>query len=94
MTENVFDSVIGNALLIPQGSRLLGRYDSQVAFGQRRVQMVWSRLLMPDGSSIGLERWRIKSGPKHIFPWKRDSIRGLYAASGAQAAIRHDRYQT
>jgi type IV secretory pathway VirB10-like protein len=56
VTENVFDSVTGRILLIPQGSRLIGQYDSHVAFGQRRVLMVWTRLTMPDGSSIVLDR--------------------------------------
>jgi type IV secretion system protein TrbI len=56
VTQNVYDTVSGQFLLIPQGSRLLGQYDSQVAYGQRRVLLVWSRLLRPDGSSIVLER--------------------------------------
>jgi type IV secretion system protein TrbI len=54
--ENVFDSVTGRHLLIPQGSKLLGEYDSQIAFGQRRVLMVWTRLILPDGASIILDR--------------------------------------
>jgi len=56
VTQDVFDTVSGNYLLIPQGSRLLGQYDSQVAYGQRRVLLVWTRLIMPDGSSITLDR--------------------------------------
>ena len=56
VTQNVYDTVSGRYLLVPQGSRLLGQYDSQVTYGQRRVLLVWTRLLMPDGSSIVLER--------------------------------------
>jgi type IV secretion system protein VirB10 len=56
VTENVYDTVSGQILLIPQGSRLLGQYDSQVAYGQRRVLLVWTRLIRPDGASIVLER--------------------------------------
>jgi type IV secretion system protein VirB10 len=56
VTEPVYDSATGEALLIPQGTRLLGQYDAQVAFGQRRVLLVWTRLVMPDGSSIALDR--------------------------------------
>ncbi|MCK6429865.1 MAG: TrbI/VirB10 family protein, partial [Burkholderiaceae bacterium] len=52
----VYDSVSGAQVLIPQGTRLLGQYDSQVAYGQRRVLLVWTRLVMPDGSSITLDR--------------------------------------
>jgi len=55
VTEPVFDSTTGRAVLIPQGARLLGKYDSKVAFGQRRALLVWERLVMPDGSSITLD---------------------------------------
>lgn len=55
VTENVFDSATGRILLIPQGSRLIGSYDSVVAFGQRRALVVWQRIIMPDGSSIALD---------------------------------------
>lgn len=54
VTENVFDTISGTVLLIPQGSRLIGRYDSQVAYGQRRVMLIWTRLIRPDGSSLVL----------------------------------------
>ncbi|MER8606040.1 TrbI/VirB10 family protein [Mesorhizobium sp. M0633] len=56
VTENVYDSPTGSHLLIPQGARLIGQYDSHVAFGQSRVLLVWNRLIMPDGTSIVLER--------------------------------------
>jgi type IV secretion system protein TrbI len=56
VTENVYDSPTGKYLLIPQGSKLIGVYDSQVAFGQDRVLLVWTRLIMPNGRSIVLER--------------------------------------
>ena len=56
MTENVYDSPTGRLLLIPQGTRLIGEYDNGVGFGQRRVLLVWNRLIFPDGKSIVLER--------------------------------------
>ncbi|MDZ4048049.1 MAG: TrbI/VirB10 family protein [Pseudoxanthomonas sp.] len=56
VTEAVYDTATGKHLLIPQGSRLIGRYDSQVAFGQRRVLLVWTRLILPDTSSVALDR--------------------------------------
>ncbi len=56
VTEHVYDSPTGQALLIPQGSRLIGSYDSQVAFGQSRVLLVWTRLILPNGKSILLDR--------------------------------------
>jgi type IV secretory pathway VirB10-like protein len=56
VTENVYDSPSGRYLLIPQGSKLIGIYDSQVSFGQSRVLLVWTRLIFPNGRSIVLER--------------------------------------
>jgi type IV secretion system protein VirB10 len=56
VTENVYDSPTGRSLLIPQGTRLLGVYDSQVSFGQSRILLVWTRLILPNGYSIVLER--------------------------------------
>lgn len=56
VTENVYDSPTGKYLLIPQGSKLIGAYDSQISFGQDRVLLVWTRLIMPSGRSIVLER--------------------------------------
>ena len=38
-----------------QGSRLIGSYDSVVAFGQSRALLVWQRIVMPDGSSIQID---------------------------------------
>jgi type IV secretion system protein VirB10 len=56
VTENVYDSPTGRFVLIPQGTRMIGIYDSQVASGQSRVLLVWTRLIMPNGRSIVLER--------------------------------------
>ena len=56
VTPDVADSPTGRFRLIPQGSRLVGQYDSQVAFGQSRVLLVWTRLILPDGRSIVLDR--------------------------------------
>ena len=55
VTEQVRDSATGTAVLIPQGSRLIGSYDSMVAFGQKRALVVWQRILFPDGSSVRLD---------------------------------------
>ena len=56
VTATVYDTPSGRIRLIPQGARLIGVYDSQVAFGQSRVLLVWTRLIMPNGRSIVLER--------------------------------------
>lgn len=57
VSENAYDSATGRIVLIPQGSRLLGRYDSVIAFGQRRAMVIWQRIVFPDGSSIRIDNW-------------------------------------
>ena len=52
VTGNVYDSPTGKYLLIPQGSKLIGAYDSSVSFGQDRVLLVWTRLIIPKGRSM------------------------------------------
>lgn len=56
VTENVYDSPTGRILLVPQGTRIVGEYDSDVGTGQRRVLLAWTRLIFPNGRSIVLER--------------------------------------
>ena len=53
--SNVYDTATGKYLLIPQGARLLGTYNSVISYGQARVQVVWTRIIYPDGSSINLD---------------------------------------
>lgn len=55
VTERVFDSATGRVLLIPQGARLIGAYDSVIAFGQQRALVVWQRIVFPDGSSLPID---------------------------------------
>ncbi len=55
ISQNVYDTVTGHYLLLPQGTKVLGTYDSRVTYGQSRVLVVWTRLVRPDGSNIDLE---------------------------------------
>jgi type IV secretion system protein VirB10 len=55
VTQNVRDTVTGQYVLIPQGARLIGRYDSVIAFGQSRALLVWTRIVYPDGGSIVID---------------------------------------
>ena len=55
VTEPIYDTATGKFLLIPQGSRILGKYNSQVSYGQSRVQVVWNRIILPDTSSLKLD---------------------------------------
>ncbi|WP_108610725.1 IncP-type conjugal transfer protein TrbI [Aminobacter sp. MSH1] len=52
VSQNVYDSATGHRLLIPQGTKLFGRYDSKVAFGQSRVLVVWTDIIFPNGSTL------------------------------------------
>ena len=54
VTEPVYDHATGRTVLIPQGSRLIGQYDSQVAYGQSRALVAWNRVIMPNGRSINI----------------------------------------
>lgn len=55
VTENIFDSPLGRYLLIPAGAKIFGKFSSQISFGQRRVQIVWTRITFPDGSWVALQ---------------------------------------
>lgn len=52
VSQHIYDSATGHFLLIPQGTKLLGRYDSKVSFGQSRVLVVWTDVIFPDGSTL------------------------------------------
>lgn len=52
VTQNVFDSISGRHLVIPQGARLLGRYEGDSAYGDRRAFLVWDRMILPNGKSL------------------------------------------
>ena len=55
VTQNVFDTVSGRHLLIPQGTRLIGRHEGDSAYGDRRAFLVWERLILPNGKSLILD---------------------------------------
>ena len=55
VTQTVYDTVSGAHVLIPQGSTLIGEYDSRITYGQARVLFVWTRIRFPNGASIALE---------------------------------------
>ena len=55
ISQNVYDTVTGRHLLLPQGTKVIGTYDSRIAYGQSRVLVVWTRLLRPDGSTLSLD---------------------------------------
>ena len=69
VTEPVKDTATGEFLLIPQGSRILGRYNSSVSYGQSRVQVVWNRIILPDTSSLTLDNLA-GTDPAAMPAWK------------------------
>ena len=54
VSENVYDTATGRFLLIPQGARIIGVYDSKITYGQKRIGIVWNRIVFPDGSSLNI----------------------------------------
>lgn len=77
VTEPVYDTAMGKFLLIPQGSRILGKYNSQVSYGQSRVQVVWNRIVLPDTSSLTLDNL---AAPENRQDGDRVIIAGLDSA--------------
>lgn len=55
ISQNVYDTPTGKYLLIPQGTRLIGTYNSDVGYGQERILMAWQRLVFPDGKALDIE---------------------------------------
>jgi type IV secretory pathway VirB10-like protein len=89
--ENVYDSATGEHLLIPQGSRLVGLYDSRIGYGQDGMMVVWNRLIFPDGSSIDLEGMagqdaRGRSGLRDKVDSHYDRLIGFAAMTSAFSA--------
>lgn len=72
VTSNVYDTATGQYVLIPQGARLVGEYNSQLGYGQDGVQVVWNRVIYPDGSSIDLSG--MLGQDKHGFAGFRDKV--------------------
>jgi type IV secretion system protein TrbI len=72
VTSNVYDTATGQFVLIPQGARLVGEYNSQLRYGQDGVQVVWDRLINPDGSSLDLSG--MLGQDEHGFSGFRDKV--------------------
>ncbi len=62
VSQDVYDTPTGKHILIPQGSRLVGEYSSQVQYGQSRVFAVWQRIIFPDGKALDLGEMPGSSG--------------------------------
>jgi type IV secretory pathway VirB10-like protein len=85
VTENVFDTPSGRYLLIPQGSKLLGAYDSQMSAGQSRVLVTWTRLILPNGRSMVLEK--LPGGDAQGYAGLQDGVNHHWGAVAGAAAL-------
>ena len=86
VSRDVYDSQQQRFLIVPKGTRLLGRYDSDVAFGQTRALIAWTRMVYPDGRSVALPGFNATG--KNGMTGLRDGVdRHLLAAFGSAGAI-------
>jgi len=85
VSENVFDSATGKSLLIPQGSRLIGGYQSAGAYGQQRVQIAWRRLIFPNTASMHLPQ--MPGTDQAGFAGFTDHVNNHYVATFGTAAL-------
>lgn len=76
VAENVYDTVTGQYLLIPQGTRIIGRYDSETTFGQTRALVIWNRLIFPNGKSILLGN--MAGSDREGYAGLHDKVRSHY----------------
>jgi type IV secretory pathway VirB10-like protein len=85
VSENVFDSASGRSLLIPQGTRLIGAYQSAAAYGQQRVQIAWRRLIFPNTASMDLPR--MPGADQGGYSGFSDQVNNHYFATFGTAAL-------
>jgi type IV secretory pathway VirB10-like protein len=85
VSENVFDSGTGKSLLIPQGSRLIGAYQSAGAYGQQRVQIAWRRLIFPNTASMDLPQ--MPGTDQAGYAGFSDQVNNHYVATFGTAAL-------
>ena len=85
VSENVFDSASGRSMLIPQGSRLVGAYQSAGSYGQQRVQITWRRLIFPNASSMDLPQ--MPGADQGGYTGFSDQVNNHYVATFGTAAL-------
>lgn len=76
VSQNVYDSLTGQQILIPQGSKLIGNYESGVALGQNRLFIAWNRIIFPNGQSIDIGAMPASSGAG--YAGVRDRVKNHY----------------
>lgn len=76
VSENVYDSISGKYLLIPQGTRIIGKYDSKTTYAQERGLVIWQRLIMPNGKSLVLDN--LQGADQAGYSGFKDKVRSHY----------------
>ena len=77
VSQNVFDSATGQYLLIPQGTKIIGIYDTRTAYAQERGHVLWQRLIFPNGNSIILDN--LPGADQEGYTGFKDKVRSHYA---------------
>lgn len=85
VTQDVRDSLTGRYILIPKGARLIGQYDNAISFGQSRILLVWSRLILPNGKSLVLDK--LSAADAHGYAGLADTVDNHWASIVNAAAI-------
>jgi type IV secretion system protein VirB10 len=85
VTQDVRDSLTGRYILIPKGSRLIGQYDNAISFGQSRILLVWSRLILPNGKSLVLDK--LSAADARGYAGLADTVDNHWASIVNAAAI-------
>ncbi|MGL3609097.1 IncP-type conjugal transfer protein TrbI [Rhizobium sp. G187] len=85
VSQNIYDSATGRHLLIPQGTKLFGRYDSKVSFGQSRVLVVWTDIIFPNGSTLQIGG--MAGTDAEGYGGFRDKVNNHYARTFGSAAL-------
>ena len=85
VSQNVYDTASGHALLIPQGSRLIGSYHSSASYGQSRVQISWDRLIFPNTSSMDIPS--MPGTDQAGYAGFRDEVNNHYTRTFGTAAL-------
>ena len=76
ISQNVYDTATGRHLLIPQGAKLYGTYDSRISYGQKRALVAWDRIIFPDAST--LELGRMQGSDMSGYSGFRDKVNNHY----------------
>ncbi|AZK89888.1 TrbI/VirB10 family protein [Xanthomonas oryzae] len=85
VSQDLYDTATGKYLLIPQGTRLVGTYNSNVAYGQSAVLIAWQRLVFPDGKALDISA--MPGADSAGYAGFRDQVNNHYVRIFASALL-------